>query len=260
MFRISLFLLAILDLGFFFGTNRLEAKQPNIVWIVSEDNSIHYLRHFFPGGAATPNIEALAEAGLTFDHAYSNAPVCSVARTTLATGCYGPRIGTQFHRRYQLAPMPPGLKMFPGLLRDAGYYTTNNSKKDYNAIEGEGVWDQSSGKASWRNRSNPSQPFFHMQSHGQSHEGSLHFNEDTFHVTLEKFLPSGRWLVSLTDKTGKSINDLFAPSSADTSSVLSSSSSLSSVGISNAWLPLLKNLLCEKWRPNFNIESIGNFD
>ncbi|MGC6447323.1 MAG: sulfatase-like hydrolase/transferase [Rubripirellula sp.] len=179
-FATLMFFLAVVNHWHLFHCNRSDAKQPNIVWIVSEDNSIHYLNHFFPGGAVTPNIEALAASGLTFDHAYSNAPVCSVARTTLATGCYGPRIGTQFHRRYQLAPMPPGLKMFPGLLRDAGYYTTNNSKKDYNAIEGEGVWDQSSGKASWRNRSNPSQPFFHMQSHGQSHEGSLHFNEGTF--------------------------------------------------------------------------------
>lgn len=189
MFRISLFLLATLNLGLFTGTSRLEAKQPNIVWIVSEDNSIHYLRHFFPGGAATPNIEALAEAGLTFDHAYSNAPVCSVARTTLATGCYGPRIGTQFHRRYQLAPMPNGLKMFPGLLREAGYFTTNNSKKDYNAIEGNGVWDQSSGKANWRNRPDASTPFFHMQSHAQSHEGSLHFNRQTFETVATETDP-----------------------------------------------------------------------
>jgi len=179
MIRTALLLLTILSIGLL-DTSHLDAKQPNIVWIVSEDNSIHYLNHFFPGGAEAPNIEALAAAGLTFDHAYSNAPVCSVARTTLATGCLGPRIGTQFHRRYQLAPMPNGLKMFPGLLRDAGYYTTNNSKKDYNAIEGDGIWDQSSGKATWRNRPNASTPFFHMQSHAQSHEGSLHFNRQTF--------------------------------------------------------------------------------
>ena len=132
--------------------NLRAADRPNVVWIVSEDNSVHYLKHFFEGGAAAPNIEALAKNGLTFDNAFSNAPVCSVARTTLATACYGPRIGTQFHRRYQLAPMPDGLKMFPAYLRDAGYYTTNQSKKDYNAVEGEGVWDDSSAKANWRNR------------------------------------------------------------------------------------------------------------
>lgn len=156
------------------------ADRPNVVWIVSEDNSVHYLRHFFPGGAEMPAVESLAAEGLTFNHAFSNAPVCSVARTTLATGCYGPRIGTQFHRRYKVAPMPPGLKMFPAYLRDAGYYTTNRSKKDYNAEEGPGVWDESSNRASWRNRTAPSQPFFHMESHAQSHESSLHFNEQQF--------------------------------------------------------------------------------
>ena len=89
------------------------ADRPNIVWIVSEDNSIHYLSHFFEGGAKTPHIESLASHGFTFDHAFSNAPVCSVARTALATGCYGPRIGTQFHRCYKKAEMPEGLRMFP---------------------------------------------------------------------------------------------------------------------------------------------------
>jgi uncharacterized sulfatase len=162
------------------AASAIGAERPNIVWIVSEDNSHHYLRHFFPGGAPAPNIEALAAHGLTFNHAFSNAPVCSVARTTLATMCYGPRIGTQFHRRYQMAPMPGDLHMFPWYLREAGYYTTNNSKKDYNAIEGKGVWDESSGKAGWRNRKNKDQPFFHMQSHAQSHEGQLHFPKSVY--------------------------------------------------------------------------------
>ncbi|MFV2068013.1 MAG: sulfatase, partial [Pirellulales bacterium] len=175
------------------------ADRPNVVWIVSEDNSTHYLEHFFEGGAKAPQIEALAAHGLTFDHAFSNAPVCSVARTTLATACYGPRIGTQFHRRYKIAPMPEGLRMFPAYLRDAGYYTTNNSKKDYNAVEGEGVWDESSRKASWRHRPDKSQPFFHMQSHPASHESSLHFSQgvyaneatttDPASVTLADYFP-----------------------------------------------------------------------
>ncbi|MDA0285722.1 MAG: sulfatase-like hydrolase/transferase, partial [Planctomycetota bacterium] len=152
------------------------SNRPNVVWIVSEDNSIHYLRHFFADGAAAPNIEALAAHGLTFDHAFSNAPVCSVARSTLATGCLAPRIGTQFHRRHTLATLPPGLRMFPAYLRDAGYYTSNNSKTDYNATPSDGVWDESSNSATWRKRKAPGQPFFHMESHGQSHESSLHFS------------------------------------------------------------------------------------
>ena len=151
------------------------ADKPNVVWILSEDNSKHYLRLFDPNGAPTPNIEAMAKDGLVFNHAFSNAPVCSVARTTLITGCYAPRIGTQHHRRSKMAPMPEGLKMFPAYLREAGYHTTNNSKTDYNATPGKGVWDASSSKASWRDRKD-GQPFFHQRTFGTSHESSLHFS------------------------------------------------------------------------------------
>ena len=150
------------------------ADRPNFVWLISEDNSTHYLKLFNERGAETPRIAELARHGLLFENAFSNSPVCSVARTTLITGCYGPRIGTQYHRRSVTVPMPAGLRMFPAYLRDAGYYTTNSSKKDYNALEGQGVWDESSKKASWRQRK-AGQPFFHKQSFGTTHESSLHF-------------------------------------------------------------------------------------
>ena len=156
----------------------LAADQPNFVWIVSEDNSKHYMKLFDEDGAPAPNIEQLARDGIVFDRAFSNAPVCSVARTTLATSCYAPRIGTQYHRKSQLATLPEGWHMFPFYLREAGYYTTNNAKKDYNAVEGTGVWDASSKKASWRKRPTKETPFFHMQSFAASHESSLHFSQD----------------------------------------------------------------------------------
>ena len=168
-------IITALPLILFLMNASIGAERPNFVWIVSEDNSIHYLQHWFDGGASTPHIESLAAHGLTFDHAFSNAPVCSVARTTLITGCFAPRIGTQFHRHYRLAEMPEGLRMFPAYLRAAGYFASNNHKKDYNAVEGIGVWDESSKTASWRNRSDIKQPFFHMQSHAESHEGRLHY-------------------------------------------------------------------------------------
>ena len=164
------------------------AEQPNIVWLISEDNSVHYLKLFHEHGAETPRISQLAEHGLIFENAFSNSPVCSVARTTLISGCYGPRIGTQYHRRSVLVPMPPGLRMFPAYLRQAGYYTANNRKKDYNAIEGEGVWDQSSPQASWRNRQE-GQPFFYKQSFTTTHESSLHFSGDVMKLEQTKTDP-----------------------------------------------------------------------
>ena len=162
-------------------------ERPNFVWLMSEDNSKHYLKLFDEHGIATPNIEKLAEHGLIYSSAFSNAPVCSVARTTLATGCYGPRIGTQFHRKSSVVPMPDGLQMFPSYLRKAGYYTTNNSKTDYNAERGNEVWDESSKKAHWRNRKE-GQPFFSQITYTESHESRLHFDKalmDTYKPTID---------------------------------------------------------------------------
>ena len=155
-------------------TKPKEELPPNIVWITSEDNSKHYQKLFDDNGIPTPNIESLAKEGLIFSRAFSNAPVCSVARSAIISGCYGPRIGTQFHRKMAVVPMPDSLKMFPSYLRQAGYYTTNNSKEDYNIIKSDGVWNESSKKASWKNRAE-NQPFFHVFNIGVSHESSMHF-------------------------------------------------------------------------------------
>ena len=176
----SVLFAAVLAVSPWFAEQSHAADRPNVVWIVSEDNSHHYLKHFFESGAPAPNIEAMAAHGITFDHAFSNAPVCSVARSTLATGCLGPRIGTQFHRKHTIATLPQGLRMFSEVLRDAGYYTSNNSKTDYNATPSKEAWDESSRTASWRKRRSPNQPFFHMESHAQSHESSLHFSQEVF--------------------------------------------------------------------------------
>ncbi len=40
--------------------NLSKPTKPNFVWIVSEDNSMHYQELFFEGGAKTPNIAKLA--------------------------------------------------------------------------------------------------------------------------------------------------------------------------------------------------------
>ena len=152
-------------------------EQPNFVWIISEDNSTHYMELFDPHGIATPHIANMAREGIIFTRAFSNAPVCSVARSTLISSCYGPRTGAQFHRRSKLVPLPEGVEMFPAYMKRAGYYTTNNSKEDYNYLKDEGVWDESSRTAHWSKRE-PGQPFFHKESHPVSHESRLHFKAE----------------------------------------------------------------------------------
>jgi arylsulfatase A-like enzyme len=159
-------------------------EKPNILWIVTEDNSIHYMDLYKNGGAEMPAISQLANQGVVFNNAFSNAPVCSVARSTIITGVYAPRIGTQYHRKMSMVKLPEHIKPLPTYLNQAGYYTSNNAKEDYNFIKENKVWDESSKKASYKNRKE-GQPFFHVQNFHNTHEGQLHFNSKQLTSALE---------------------------------------------------------------------------
>ena len=98
---------------FFSACNPKDKSYPNIVWLTTEDNSPQYMKLYNGDGVAMPAIEKLAKEGIVFENAFSNAPVCSVARSTLITGCYAPRIFTQFHRRSRHVPLPEGVMPFP---------------------------------------------------------------------------------------------------------------------------------------------------
>ena len=158
--------------------------KPNILWIVTEDNSLHYMNLYTKGGAEMPNVSSLASEGVVFNNAFSNAPVCSVARSTIITGVYSPRIGTQYHRRMSLVKLPDDVKPLPVYLKEAGYYTSNNSKEDYNFIKDGEIWDESSVKASYKNRKKD-QPFFHVQNFHNTHEGQLHFDQEHLENALK---------------------------------------------------------------------------
>ena len=145
------------------------ADRPNILWITSEDNG-QQLGCYGDQYATTPNLDSIAAKGTIYLNAWSTAPVCAPARTTIISGVYPPSTGSQHMR--SSAPMPPMMKMYPQYLREAGYYCTNNSKEDYNLIKPDGVWDDSSRKGHWRNRK-PGQPFFAIFNFTVTHESQV---------------------------------------------------------------------------------------
>jgi arylsulfatase A-like enzyme len=148
-----------------------ERARPNILWIVCEDIS-PYLGCYGFEQAHTPNLDRLASDGVRFTRAYANGAVCAVARSTLLTGMYATAIGT--HPMRCRTQLPATIPAYPKLLKAAGYYCTNNSKKDYNSsFENDNtLWDESSGKAHWKNRQ-PGQPFFAVFNIGTTHESQL---------------------------------------------------------------------------------------
>lgn len=147
-----------------------QQTRPNILWIVSEDNS-PLIGAYGDGFATTPNIDRLATEGVLYTQAFATAPVCAPSRSTLITGLYPSSSGT-LHMR-STYPVPDFVRFFPGYLRDVGYYTTNNAKKDYNTVDQATAWNESSLKATYLNRSK-GQPFFAVFNINVSHESGLH--------------------------------------------------------------------------------------
>ncbi len=164
--------------------------RPNIVCIVSEDNTTEYMSLFCEGrGTKSPAVEALAREGILFENCYSNCPVSSAARSTLISGCYGTRMASHYHRGDMMVDMAEGLRMFPAYMRDAGYYTVNNAKEDYNIVKGKDVWDESSRKGTWRNRAQ-GQPFYYVHNLADTHEGKMIKSLDKLREEVGDYMPS----------------------------------------------------------------------
>ena len=172
-----------------------QTSHPNILWISTEDISPD-LRCYGDEYAVTPNIDRLAAQGVRYTNAFSTAPVCAPSRSAIITGMYPTTIGSM-HMRSKAVP-PAGIKAFTESLRAAGYYTTNNSKTDYNFEAPpshrppDTVWDECSTKAHWRNRADKAQPFFAVFNFVVSHESQVRapeaaYKKNTARLTPEQF-------------------------------------------------------------------------
>ena len=73
-------------------SNAPRNEKPNIVLILADDQGWGDLGISGNNNLATPNIDAIANNGVTFDHFYVS-PVCSPTRAELLTGRYFPRVG-----------------------------------------------------------------------------------------------------------------------------------------------------------------------
>ena len=158
------------------GSNQKElTDKPNILWITCEDITTMIGCYEDPL-AITPNIDRLAEKGILYKNAYSTAPVCAPARSCLVTGVYATSLGTQNLRSdFQI---PSFIRTLPHILRDNGYYCSNNYKEDYNFFDST-IWDESSHEAHWRNRPD-NKPFFSVFNFETTHQSQIFGDDETF--------------------------------------------------------------------------------
>jgi len=148
-------------------------ELPNILWIVSEDNSAYFTHCYGNDFASTPNIDKLASQGFLYTHAYSTCAVSSPSRNTILTGVYASSNGNEHMRSFN--PTSETVRGYIEYMRNAGYYCTNNVKTDYNTSDSrfEKAWDENGNSAHYKNRPE-GKPFLAVFNCMISHESSLH--------------------------------------------------------------------------------------
>lgn len=146
-------------------------ERPNILWIVSEDNN-PFVGAYGDALAHTPTIDALAKKGVLYRNVYSNAPVCAPSRFGILTGVYPESCAPANQMRAE-AKLPREFRTYPELMRQAGYFCTNNAKTDYNCdVDPKAIWDAQGKDGHWRDRP-AGKPFMAVFNYETTHESQL---------------------------------------------------------------------------------------
>lgn len=164
------------------------AERPNILCLTCEDLS-PVLGCYGDAYAYTPNLDRLAAEGVRFTNAFATAPVCTPARSCLITGIHAVSLGTQNLRCE--TPLSAVVRCHTEFLREAGYYCTNNVKEDYNFRTPAAAWDESSGKAHWRNGPK-NRPFFSIFNFMTTHQSQVRYPPEELEKVSATLAPEER--------------------------------------------------------------------
>ncbi|WP_249219637.1 sulfatase [Chitinophaga sp. HK235] len=114
MKRLSWLLLALIA-----NTSFGQKKQPNIIFIFSDDHAYQTISAYGSTLAQTPNIDRIARQGTLFKNALVTNSICGPSRATLLTGKYSHVNGyTLNEKKFNV-----GQQLFPKLLQQNGYQT-----------------------------------------------------------------------------------------------------------------------------------------
>jgi len=98
-----------------------ESKQPNIIFILTDDQRWDALGYAGNPIIQTPHMDELASSGLYFKNAFVTTPICAASRASLFTGLY------ERTHNYTFGKPPLDdqymFQSYPYLLRKAGYST-----------------------------------------------------------------------------------------------------------------------------------------
>jgi choline-sulfatase len=156
------------------------SKQPNILWIMSDEHNPYVTGCYGNHTVHTPNIDSLSERGLTFDTHYCNSPLCVPSRLSLTAGKYTSRVDV-----WGLTCRLPSadIASLPRVMNAAGYESFLCGKQHYDYSRRYGFTDAGGNFNQWyktgkghrlspehliENRLSPRFSHFHPGDHGYS--------------------------------------------------------------------------------------------
>ncbi len=95
------------------------ATRPNVIVLLVDDLGWGDVSCLNNGAVKTPNIDRLAQTGVTFTSGYVTAPLCGPSRAGFFSGRYAQRFGFWDNS----GGIPTDQPLLPGVLRAAGYRT-----------------------------------------------------------------------------------------------------------------------------------------
>ncbi len=109
----------ILTLGLSLSISVLTQGQqkPNIVFYITDDLGVSDVSIYGAGDVRTPQLERMAELGMTFDNAFIASPACGPSRAALLTGKMPARNGAEANHTYPAKD----IELLTPFLQDNGY-------------------------------------------------------------------------------------------------------------------------------------------
>ncbi len=102
-------------------------KRPNILIVQADQMAAAFLPFYGHPVVRAPHMTALAEAGVVFDRAYCNSPLCAPSRFSMLSG----RLPSEIGAYDNAAEFPAAVPSFVHELRNIGYHTVLAGKMHF---------------------------------------------------------------------------------------------------------------------------------
>jgi uncharacterized sulfatase len=104
---------------------RATAARPNILLVISDDQSWNDAGAYGARHVATPAFDRVAREGILFANSFCASPSCTPSRSAVLSGRH---VWQQGEAGVLYGSIPPSLPLYPHLLEDAGYATGYTGK------------------------------------------------------------------------------------------------------------------------------------